>query len=466
MSFKRLILSLLATASVTCIAGGETLAQLKEMAKEGITSIETDCIVEGWWLGDYANPNLDNTAPRHYSSDHSSTVRYVNYLQSVDGEVGVKLNAAHKDSFRDMPRYAWTRLNLKGCSLEWMGQEKLEISGVEDYNIIYIQRKTRADVPVKRKYISELIPSDIYTLVTLRECEFPLKDGTFLNIYEKYSVKTPVNKDSSPNGAMNSWARMVTDSRGDRMYLLINSTALWRKEGGNVPRGSGDIEGILVSSTLPRYGGAVLGRYQLRPLAYEDIRLTEPSQWKELTGWDLLTEPKGNVSATKGNLITINTPACEWWDWEKDCGKGIILSINTTQAKESLILAFSFSAGKISAASSAGFPVYWEVQVSANGAQWTTLRGTHRLCSMPWWYKNNVDGSNYLLSYEAGLGPTEHMVKLPKSLLGLEKAYIRIRPAKKIAASHAMEGSDNAALRPNLTTPTWVNFGAIAIYSK
>ena len=486
-------------------ATGESLQRLKEMAVEGVTLIDKDCFVEGWWLGDYASPNLDNTAPRHYSSDHSSTVRYVNYLESKDGSTGIKLRAAHKDSFRSMPRYAYAYLNLKGCTLEWFGQEKLEVSGIEDRNILYISRKTRADVPTKRKFIRELIPSDVYTLVTLKECEFPLKAGSFLNIYETYAIKTAVNQDASPNGAMNSWARMAMDSNGDRIYFLINSTVLWRRDGGRVPSGSGDAEGILVSSSLPRYGGQVLGRYQLRPLAREDISFTEPSHWKTAAAWDwtdnadafspgiqadegtgsISVEPSGSVKRGKdfdnplvlkkgadnrGTLshssLTINTEACNWWDWKNDCGKGIVLSVCTREAKESLVLAFSFSAGNITPASNAGYPVYWEVQVSADGIRWSTLRGTHKLRSLPWWYKNDVDGSNYLLSYEAGLGPTEHLVKLPAALLGLERAYIRIRPSEKIAASYAIEGNDNAALRPNLRTETWVNFGSIAVYSK
>lgn len=508
MRHRAIILVL--SAAVSCLSPlrAETLQEVKDMARDGVCIVQRDCFVEGLWIGRFGMSNLDNTAPRHYTSDNPSTVQYVNYLESADGSCGVKIRAAHRSAIKDIPRYSLVKLNLKGCRLMWYGQERLEIAGVGKDNIMSFTPGYASGLPVKEKYIHELVPQDVYTYVTLKDCELAFKTGTLINVYETYTVKTDVNAVASPNGTMNSWARLAMDSYGDKMYLMVNSSSPWRRT--PAPRGSGKVSGVLVSGGLPRYGGNVLGRFQLRPLDIAEIEFGNPSLWSEIVGWDwgdnqasLRTDGAGRILADSGNgtiavevegktsrdkdfdnplmikngedrrgmlshgSLSIRNRACDWWDWDRDCGKGIVVSFSTAGISDSsLILAFTFSAGDISPASSAGYPVWWGVQVSADGKAWTPLKGRHKLRSLPWWYINNVNGSNYLLSHEAGMGPTEHLVRIPNEYIGKETVYVRIVPVEKVAGSYAMERSDNAALRPNLNTPVVVNFGAISVYAR
>ena len=85
------------------------------------------------------------------------------------------------------------------------------------------------------------------------------------------------------------------------------------------------------------------------------------------------------------------------------------------------------------------------------------------LRSLPWWYNNDIGGATYPTSEEAGLGFTEHLVKLPAELLGCKNVTVRIVPIAKRAATLAMEQSDKAALRENLLTETYVSFGSVVV---
>jgi hypothetical protein len=63
----------------------------------------------------------------------------------------------------------------------------------------------------------------------------------------------------------------------------------------------------------------------------------------------------------------------------------------------------------------------------------------------------------------AGAGFTEHLVYLPKSLLGQKRVYVRIIPVKKNVATLGYDYGENGALPPNSTKQTVVNFGSIVV---
>ena len=128
------------------------------------------------------------------------------------------------------------------------------------------------------------------------------------------------------------------------------------------------------------------------------------------------------------------------------------------------MVAFSFGAGEISAITSLHFPVYWGVEYSIDGKHFYRIKHNPiTLRSVPWWYVNNVGGATYPTSEEAGLGFTEHMVKLPADAFGCKNVTVRIVPITKNAATLATRNSDKAMLRPSLMTDTYVSFGALAV---
>jgi hypothetical protein len=82
--------------------------------------------------------------------------------------------------------------------------------------------------------------------------------------------------------------------------------------------------------------------------------------------------------------------------------------------------------------------------------------------SLPWWYYNDVHGSNYV-STIAGAGFTEHMVKLPNTLFKQKKVYLKVVPVTKRLGTLGYDYNENGALRQNSTTESVVNFGSFVV---
>ena len=129
-----------------------------------------------------------------------------------------------------------------------------------------------------------------------------------------------------------------------------------------------------------------------------------------------------------------------------------------------MIFGFSFAAGEISAQSSYGFPVFWNVEYSTDGKKWSAVEGSapKKLRSLPWHWSQDVNGLHYD-SILAGAGFTEHVVALPKSLLGKSKVFVRVVPVAKNYSTLGYDYCENGALRPNTKIKTVVNFGSLVV---
>ena len=150
---------------------------------------------------------------------------------------------------------------------------------------------------------------------------------------------------------------------------------------------------------------------------------------------------------------------------EEDCGKGIVTEFSTKGISgKRLLFGFTFAAGEISAQTSYGFPVFWNVEYSTDGKNWTAVEGStpKKLRSLPWHWNQDVHGIHYD-SILAGAGYTEHMVVLPKSLFGKSKVFVRVVPVAKNAATLGYDYAENGALRHNSMDMTVVNFGSVVV---
>jgi hypothetical protein len=110
-----------------------------------------------------------------------------------------------------------------------------------------------------------------------------------------------------------------------------------------------------------------------------------------------------------------------------------------------------------------GCPASWKVEFSLDGKNYA--RASYEpisLRSLPW-SPGEVNGVNYLTSKDAGVGFTEHIVKLPPFLLGRKVIYLRIVPEDKSALTLAYEGGSNGSLHPQYRVKTIVNFGTIKL---
>lgn len=145
--------------------------------------------------------------------------------------------------------------------------------------VISQEAGSAADVPVKEKYMNELTDDDIYTYVTLKDVEFPVRKGSITPVNEGYSIGTNAHR-------ISKYPLLVRDVNGDDMYMLTNTNCAYRSDGTRLPYGSGKISGVIVHERFSRFewrNGAdpaemeedptlgYIGRYQIRHQTKDDI---------------------------------------------------------------------------------------------------------------------------------------------------------------------------------------------------
>lgn len=522
---KRVVTLLLALASFAVASAAEKITSMREvrdMAKSAkVLTVEDDINIEGFIVSKYNGRNNEMNVNVHYASMKNYDLS-TGYIESLSGDIGFRLSYAERPEAMKFPRYAKVVLSLKGATLR-CEQEPLRVTieGVTEANIVRIEQCSEDDMPRKAKYIADLTDDDVYTYVTLKDCEILFKDGSFSNVYERYVQQTNFNKKIKPNKTMDCWATLICDKKGSSIYALTNTLCTWRRDGAGVPQGAGEMKGILAYTTQARYGGDVFGRYVLRPVDKEDYAMAweaKSALYKSIAEWNWSDNKKmlntdagelesvtnervmadigkgslkvmvkgeairgrdtnntrvdaGKVEGTKGfggfvryGALSIKTEAHNWWNWKDNRGEGVELQFSTKGLSgERLIVGFTFAAGEISAETSYGFPVFWNVEYSTDGKKWSAVEGApKKMRSLPWYWHNNVNGCHYD-SVLAGAGYTEHMVVLPKSLFGKSKVYVRVVPVAKNYATLGYDYAENGALRPNTMIKTVVNFGSLVV---
>ena len=492
------------------------------MARRGeALLVEQNLLIEGYVVSKHNGRNNEMNLNVHYASMKNYDLS-TGYIESLSGDIGFKLSYAERPVAQKFPRYAKVVLSLKGTTLRCEKEPlRVTIEGVTEANIVRLEQRSEDDLPRKAKYIDELTDDDLYTYVTLKDCEILFKDGSFSNVYERYVQQTSFNKRVKPNKTMDGWATLICDKKGSSIYAIVNTLCSWRRDGNGVPQGAGDMKGILSYTTHARYGGDVLGRYILRPVDKEDYAMpweADKAIYKSIAEWQWNNNKKafstefgdmesittervladvgkgtlripanaeairsrdtnnprvdaGKVEGTIGfggfvryGALSIKTEARNWWNWKSNHGEGVEVQFSTKGLSgESLLFGFTFAAGEISAETSYGYPVFWNVEYSTDGKKWTAVEGTpKKLRSLPWYWHNNVNGIHYD-SILAGAGYTEHVVVLPKSLFGKSKVFVRVVPTEKRYATLGYDYNENGALRPNTMIKTVVNFGSFVV---
>ncbi len=494
-----------------------SLQELRSRIDGGFTTPAENVYVEGIITGEPESLNHEKNVNSHYSYTSTAPASRTTYMQDAEGRYGFRLQfTATRHAL--IPRYSHILLNLKGLELSKEEGFGYTISGITPENLVRTEAGSKDDVPVKCRKVSELTPEDVYTFVTLQDCEFVFKEGSYMNVYETYLPASETNKGLGANSTLDSWASLLVDRDGKPFYMLMNGRCPWRRKGNGLPQGAGRISGILVHTVLERYGDC-LGPYQIRPVAEEDIDFGGAPQFRTLAEWDWMdnaaefrTEagPKRSVtgeriaadqgsgwlhtdvvgSVVRGNdmdnpavedpasygakggkgmvsrgAMVIKAEANKWWNWLDDRGKSLIVEYSSEGISgEEMFLAFSFSAGVISPASSYHYPSWWCVEYSTDGLHFERIPVPDiALHTYPWWWNTPVHGVTNMISTQTGLGMTEHLVPLPSALFGQKTVTLRISPSCRKAGTLGYEHNDQAALRPNLNTMTFVNFGAVAV---
>lgn len=401
------------------------------------------------------------------------------YIQNEDGSLGMRmiLRGYYGNRLR---RGDMVAIDLDGSFILMENNpRRYTLENVDIGNIEILSHGNA--LPEKRKCISALVPDDIYTHVTLQGLEFFKKEGGYINVFEKAVYTSPLNRMLSADGltgyppaseCVDAWPSLMLDDRGDHIYMLINSTCLWRRNNMGVPQGRGCVCGVIVHSGLSHYGNS-LGDYSIRPMYEEDINIgREPeSSYGEACGWhwdfnrymelDTAAETgSGRLYVSEGIKMSLDDEydarhsfdgwksarmtgsrsnaalrldaKCSAW-YAADAGLYVHASLSGLEGRD-LRFCFSFVAGRDHSRNSVDYPVDWSVSYSLDGKTFARLPETFVLS--PIMFVNVRHGDRAAVLHNGlAAGFTEHCVSLPESLAGRDSVIFRISAASDRTAT-------------------------------
>ena len=218
----------------------ENILSFAEMRQKGERDIVDDVCIEGYVVSDPAYGNAGpNTPITSMRIDYTGTKRII-YLESLDGRYGFMVEfKSEKDNV--LKRYDKVRFNLNGCYFGKEGSSNIAdkdpiryyINEVTAENILSAESGSESTIPHKEKYFNELTDDDVYTYVTLKDCEFPIKKGPL----------TPLNEGYTGGGVgtiftanrISQYPLLVRDSHGNAFYTVTNTTCTYRRTGSKLP---------------------------------------------------------------------------------------------------------------------------------------------------------------------------------------------------------------------------------------
>jgi len=266
---------------------GKTMsfADVRAMGKDGQTvEINDYLIVEGYVVSNRASGNVGENEKLSLTASDNTSYKKKFYLESLDGDYGFLVQTATEEdnvfTFADK-----VTLLLKGTSLtKETDPERYEITGLTSSNIVGRETGFSSNLPEREKFISELTDADIYTYITLKDCEFAVRKGALTPLNDAYTL-------SSGKGMISKYPRLVRDAEGSSIYTYTNTTCPYRRDGVRLPYGSGTLSGVIVHELFPNYvygdnddeelcGN--IGRYQIRHQSYSDIAFDKENSFSHI----------------------------------------------------------------------------------------------------------------------------------------------------------------------------------------
>ncbi|NDV78736.1 BACON domain-containing protein [Dysgonomonas sp. 511] len=427
-------------------------------ASSGSIEITDDISISGFVISDCENPNVAanpniTTSTINYDANYTTA-----YVQNAAAQYGFALTTDTKDA-NIMHRYDNLKLWLKGLMLvKESNPERYTIKGITNINYITLDAGTASNLAKKEKYINDLTDADLYTFVTLKDCELPIRKGPFTPINEGYGVAYAVYR-------VDMYPLVIRDSKGGSSHLMTNLGCPYRRDGSVLPQGSGDISGIIVHEKYERFDlGGDIGKYQIRHLTREDINVAQSAdnsfskvicEWTKFQGTSKIVTPTSGSGELSQTYSTGNIYGTQDYTYlgpitgkTADDNKGVIPSAqgqgiaktywwNGTSG-ESWVIKFStkgISSSQLSLQFTAfhnglGAPRYWTIETSTHGNQsgvWDKVKDY----TVP----DVVQWSNTLYNQISGLKNID--ASLPASLMGQENVYVRLRVTQNKAGTAA-----------------------------
>ena len=457
--------------------------QVRAMAAAEPQVIQDNIYLEGYIVSDRASGNVAENPQRTSTSIDYTVTEKSAVFESLDGKYGFLMETISKDDNVFEP-FSKVTLLLSGAQLRKISSpDRYIISNVRSSMVASSVVVGEDGIPSKIMHISNLKDDDIYTRVTLADCEFPIRKGGLSPLNEGYTRTLNVDR-------VTKSASLVRDSEGNSIYLYTNTTCPYRRDGRKIGNGSGPVSGIVVSEEYESF--REVGRYQLRHQRWEDLGFASDVSdgfSSLLCEWRYLRQ--GNAdhswSATAGSGTMTHTytlaspnPTYNTWCYPcydqsylgpvyKNCtnenGFGITLEDGTDYAssytgsvekgqllvgagwpmawmKETWISnsgqfyswelhfstknittdVLSLQISTLNASQEGKSPVHWKVEWAPSndsGAQWATV-ATYSVPDVVLWSLTQPWQS-------AGYKPVN--IQLPLEMLGLDDVYIRLTPA-------------------------------------
>jgi len=241
--------------------------------------VEDYIILEGIVV---SNPSQGNSGENEQKTtsaiDYTGSQRTV-YLESMDGSKGVMLvtETPEDNTFKQFDK---VQILLYGTTPSLaFNPDRVTVKGVTKNMVVSQIAGTKADVPVKEKYIKDLTDDDVYTYVTLKDVEFPVRKGAITPVNEGYAIGTNAHR-------LSKYPLMVRDINANTIFMYTNTVCVYRNDGTRLPYGSGKISGVIVHERFPRFEWrdgcdplemeddetlGNIGRYQIRHQTRDDV---------------------------------------------------------------------------------------------------------------------------------------------------------------------------------------------------
>lgn len=437
--------------------------------------ITDDIMIQGFIISDKEGQNMgDCPEVTMTRSDYTQNDRTA-YFESEDGSLGFRLlfNSGEENTFS---RYDNAKLWLKGKLLtKETDPERYTISDLGAGCVVSSVAGTAESLPSRTMYIKDLQDSDIYTYVTLKKCEFPIRRGGLMMFYN-----------DAYRNRMTKYAQVVADIHGNTIRALYNlkspiATSTDEKKGA--PKGQGPMSGVIVHETYTRFDPADgnMGRYQIRNVSVSDIQITESANDSYMAA---LVEWADNMSDGVTRRVK---PAdygyemeYEHWVVQPTYGMGAYYFYNITRPElgqwPCVTASWVHGTGLGSVANAAyGYNSWWNATAQDyNYAIWRFStkdvtssmvtfsiagRGYNATGAIPYWYLDysTDEGQTwqrigeFTIPAQSGWSPTTSgtiaaettsYFVIPNDILGLDVAMIRMIPARDIMGTSSAWNGD------------------------
>lgn len=288
-----------------------TFAELRAMAADEPVIINDDYTLEGYVVSDKVSGNAGDNIQSTPTTTDSTVCHRTAYLESLDGKYGIMLEFVTMDD-NILENNSHAVVNLDGAVLHREGTADLSdneplryyVTGLVSSKVVSCLMVSPGQIPVKEKRMSELTDDDIYTRVTIKDSEYPIRKGSLTPVNEGYAYLFGSQR-------FTKFPTLIRDIEGSSMYMFTNTTCTWRRDGTRMGYGRGSVTGVLVHEKYRRFIDkdaadedlcGNIGKYQLRPMSRADFRFAESfadSFSEMICEWRYLTQ--GNAEDNSWN---------------------------------------------------------------------------------------------------------------------------------------------------------------------